>query len=530
MTDELVLTDNFNFSKYIDNVEDYDPILYIGYVTEVSGLEVISNGPCAQKGEICTIKLHNGTSVLAEVVALKQNSVKLTVFGLTEGIEIGCEVIASGKPLQVPVGWNLLGRTIDATGKPCDGLGELIPADYYPAICPAPDAMTKLEINRRITTGVRAIDSMLTIGKGQRIGVFAGSGVGKSTLLSMIARNTDADINVIGLIGERGREVLDFINRDLGVEGMKRSVVVVAKGDEPAICRLRAAQVCTAIAEYFRDQGKDVMLMMDNVTRFAKAQREISISSGEVPAQRGYPPSVFDSIPKLLERTGTNDKGSITAIYAVLVDGDDMNEPIADTVRGVLDGHIVLSRRLADSYHYPAIDVLQSISRIANRVSGKITKKAVGRVRELMAVYQNNAQMINAGIYQMGTSAAIDEAINKHDEIEEFLKQEEYEPSSIKETLDMLSSLTGIEIPAEEYAECPNAGAKSAAQLSDEKIRAEGMNTEKMKELGQKINAVIPDSTGTGASGALGGAFGSDGTASGFNTGLSGSGNSSGAL
>lgn len=478
--EELNLTDNFNFSKYIDSVEDYDPILYIGYVTEVNGLEVISKGPCAQKGEICTIKLHNGQEILAEVVALKDAFVKLTVFGLTDGIEIGCEVTASGKPLQVPVGWNLLGRTIDATGKPCDGLGELGVTSYYPAVCAAPDAMTKIEINRRITTGVRAIDSMLTIGKGQRIGVFAGSGVGKSTLLSMIARNTDADINVIGLIGERGREVLDFINRDLGIEGMKRSVVVVAKGDEPAICRLRAAQVCTAIAEYFRDQGKDVMLMMDNVTRFAKAQREISISSGEVPAQRGYPPSVFDSIPKLLERTGTNDKGSITAIYAVLVDGDDMNEPIADTVRGVLDGHIVLSRRLADSYHYPAIDVLQSISRLSGRVSGPVTKKAVGRVRELMSIYQNNAQMINAGIYTKGSSATIDEAIDKHDEIEAFLKQEEYEPSSIKDTLDMLSSLTGMEIPASEYEEIPNLGAKSAAQIADEKA------------MGQKVNKSIP--------------------------------------
>ena len=465
--EELVLKDNFDFSKYVESVRDFDPILYIGYVTEVNGLEVISKGPCAQKGEICTIKLNDGSELLAEVVALKDAYVKLTVYGLTDGIEIGCEVVASGKPLQVPVGWSLLGRTIDATGKPCDSLGELIPESYYPAVKPAPDAMTKLEINRRITTGVRAIDSMLTIGKGQRIGVFAGSGVGKSTLLSMIARNTDADINVIGLIGERGREVLDFINRDLGVEGMKRSVVVVAKGDEPAICRLRAAQVCTAIAEYFRDQGKDVMLMMDNVTRFAKAQREISISSGEVPAQRGYPPSVFDSIPKLLERTGTNDKGTITAIYAVLVDGDDMNEPIADTVRGVLDGHIVLSRSLADSYHYPAIDVLQSISRLSKRVSGIQTMKAVGKVRELMAVYHNNAKMINNGIYEKGNSPQIDAAIDSHDAIEDFLKQEEYQPCTIKDTLDMLSSLTGIEIPLSEYSEIPRLTVNSEAKMPE---------------------------------------------------------------
>ena len=467
--EELLLKDNFNFSKYIDTIVDYDPILYIGYVVAVNGLDVTSKGPCAQKGEICSIKLDDGSEIMAEVVALREEYVKLTVFGLTDGIEVGCEVVASGKPLQVPVGWSLLGRTIDATGKPCDGLGEIIPESYYPAVKPAPDAMTKKEISRRITTGVRAIDSMLTIGKGQRIGVFAGSGVGKSTLLSMIARNTDADINVIGLIGERGREVRDFIDRDLGHEGMKRSVVVVARGDEPAISRLRAAQVCTAIAEYFRDQGKDVMLMMDNVTRFAKAQREISVSSGEVPAQRGYPPSVFDSIPKLLERTGTNAFGTITAIYAVLVDGDDMNEPIADTVRGVLDGHVILSRRLADSFHYPAIDILQSVSRLSKRVSGKNTQKAVGKIRELMAVYRNNSQMINAGIYQKGTSPDIDEAIENHDPIEAFLRQEEYEPCSMEDTLSGLSELSGIEIPSDEYVEEPCRGMKSAAQIADEK-------------------------------------------------------------
>lgn len=506
---ELLLKDNFNFSKYIDTVEDYDPILYIGYVTEVNGLEVISKGPCAQKGEICSIKLDDGSLLMAEVVALKDSYVKLTVFGLTDGIEVGCEVVASGKPLQVPVGWNLLGRTIDATGMPCDGLGELNPSAYYPAVKPAPDAMTKKEIKRRITTGVRSIDAMLTIGKGQRIGVFAGSGVGKSTLLSMIARNTDADINVIGLIGERGREVLDFINRDLGVEGMKRSVVIVAKGDEPAICRLRAAQVCTAIAEYFRDQGKDVMLMMDNVTRFAKAQREISISSGEVPAQRGYPPSVFDSIPKLLERTGTNDKGSITAIYAVLVDGDDMNEPIADTVRGVLDGHIVLSRSLADSYHYPAIDVLESISRLSKRVTGKMTQKAVGKIRELMAVYQNNLRMINTGIYEKGTSPKIDEAIDAHEGIEEFLKQEEYEPCPMKETLDWLSRLSGVEIPLDEYRENPQESLENSLQNQGGQIQSgkdfskqfypEQIQGEQIKSgevLGQHINTEIPSETG----------------------------------
>ena len=455
MEQEESIYSHFKFSKYLDQIKNSEPIKYIGHVCTVKGLEILSKGPCAKIGEICTIKKSDGTEVLSEVVGLNENIVKLTVYGLTDGIEIGCEVIASGETLKVPVGYSLLGRTINAVGKPCDNLGEIIPETYYPAVQIAPDAMTKLEINKRITTGVRAIDSMLTIGKGQRIGIFAGSGVGKSTIMGMIARNTNADINVIGLIGERGREVLDFINRDLGPEGMKRSVVVVAKGDEPAICKMRAAQVCTAVAEFFRDKGKDVMLMMDNVTRFAKAQGEICLSSGEAPAQRGYPSSVFDSIPKLLERTGTNDKGSITAFYAVLVDGDDMDEPISDCVRGVLDGHIVLSRKLASNFHYPAIDVLQSISRLSRRVTGEKTCLAVGKIRTLMSVYQTNAVMINSGIYQKGTSPSIDEAISKHEQIEEFLKQKEYEKVTMEDTLKSLSILSEIEIPLEEYSETP---------------------------------------------------------------------------
>ena len=455
MEQEDSIYSHFKFSKYLDQIKNSEPIKYIGHVCTVKGLEILSKGPCAKIGEICTIKKSDGTEVLSEVVGLNENIVKLTVYGLTDGIEIGCEVIASGETLKVPVGYSLLGRTINAVGKPCDNLGEIIPETYYPAVQTAPDAMTKLEINKRITTGVRAIDSMLTIGKGQRIGIFAGSGVGKSTIMGMIARNTNADINVIGLIGERGREVLDFINRDLGPEGMKRSIVIVAKGDEPAICKMRAAQVCTAVAEFFRDQGKDVMLMMDNVTRFAKAQGEICLSSGEAPAQRGYPSSVFDSIPKLLERTGTNDKGSITAFYAVLVDGDDMDEPISDCVRGVLDGHIVLSRKLASNFHYPAIYVLQSVSRLSRRVTGEKTRLAVGKIRTLMSIYQTNAVMINSGIYQKGTSPSIDEAISKHEQIEEFLKQKEYEKVTMEETLKSLSVLSEIEIPPEEYCETP---------------------------------------------------------------------------
>ena len=460
-------TKEFNFTKYLSSVVDAETILYIGRVTAVRGLEIESEGPRSVIGEMCTIKLSDGTKLLAEVVGLEEKKVRLTAFGDTKGIEVGCEVIASGSVLQVPVGMSLLGRTIDATGKPVDGLGELVPETYYPAVADPPPAMSRRDINRRVTTGVRAIDSLLTVGRGQRIGIFAGSGVGKSTLLSMIARNTDADINVIGLIGERGREVLDFINRDLGKEGLKRSVIVVATGDQPSICRLRAAYVCTAVAEYFRDKGKDVMLMLDSVTRFAQAQREIGLANGEPAAQKGYPPSVFDLIPKLLERTGTNDKGSITAFYTVLVDGDDMNEPITDKVRGTLDGHIVLNRALAQAYHYPAIDVLQSISRLSKRVTGKQTQKACGKLRSLMAAYQQRETMITSGIYQKGTSPEIDQAIELHGAIEEFLKQEEYDPCPMKETLEKLSALTGIEIPEEEFAISPGINNPTTAQIVD---------------------------------------------------------------
>lgn len=445
----------FNFVKYLEKVIDAETILYRGTVTAVRGLEIESEGPRSVIGEMCTIKLRDGSSLLAEVVGLEGKTVRLTAFGDTKGLEVGCEVIGSGNVLQVPVGMSLLGRVIDATGHACDDGGEIVPETYYPAIANPPDPLTKAPINKRIRTGVRAIDSLLTVGKGQRLGIFAGSGIGKSTLLSMIARNTDADINVIGLIGERGREVLDFINRDLGKEGLKKSVVVIATSDQPSICRLRAAYVCTAIAEYFRDKGKDVILMMDSVTRFAHAQREIGLANGEPPAQKGYPPSVFDMIPKLLERSGTNDKGTITAFYTVLVDGDDLNEPITDKVRGTLDGHIVLSRALANINHYPAIDVMQSISRLSKRVSGPQTLKAISKIKTYLGTYYKNETIITTGIYEMGKSADIDEAIEKFPLIDEFLKQEEYELSTIEDMLKALSQITGIEIPEEEYCEQP---------------------------------------------------------------------------
>ncbi len=445
------------FDKYIKTVNRTETIKYRGVITAVKGLMIESKGPRSVMGEICKIEIPSSrTTLLAEVVGLEDTTVRLMAFGDTKGIEVGNEVIASGHVLEVPVGSGLLGRVIDATGKPYDEKGDVDAFDYYPAIASPPNPMERKPVNKRIVTGVRAIDSLLAVGKGQRIGIFAGSGVGKSTLMGMIARNTNADVNVIGLVGERGREVKDFINRDLGEEGLKRSVLVVSTSDQPSIARLRAAYVTTAIAEYFRDQGKDVMLMIDSVTRFAHAQREIGLATGEPPAQRGYPPSVFDMLPKLLERTGTNSKGSITAFYTVLVDGDDMDEPIADKVRGTLDGHIVLRRSLAQKQHYPAIDVLSSISRLHKRVTGPVTLKAVQRVKRWMADYASQEEMILAGVYQKGNSPEIDEAIDKHPAIEEFLCQEEKDHCTIEDTLQKLSDLSGIEIPEEEYQESPS--------------------------------------------------------------------------
>lgn len=442
------------FDKYINTIERTEPIKYTGSVIAVKGLMIECNGPRSVIGEICTIHVDSlKANVLAEVVGLEDNVIRLMAFGETRGIEIGSVVVASGHVLEVPVGKQLLGRVIDATGKPYDGKGEILPETYYPALNNPPNPMSRKSIDRRVVTGVRAIDSLLTVGKGQRLGIFAGSGVGKSTLLSTIARNTSADINVIALIGERGREVKDFIENDLGEEGLKRSVLVVATSDTPSIARLRAAYVATAIAEYFRDQGKDVMMLFDSVTRFAHAQREIGLATGEPPAQRGYPPSVFDMLPKLLERTGTNDKGSITAFYTVLVDGGDMDEPIADKVRGTLDGHIVLSRELAGKQHYPAIDMLTSISRLAKRVSGINTNKAVQRLKKWIALYSEQEDFIKLGVYQRGNSTEIDEAIEHHEELEDFLCQDTHEHLTIEDTLQRLSQVSGIEIPEEEYAE-----------------------------------------------------------------------------
>ncbi len=440
------------FDKYLTRVEKTETIHCTGFVISVKGMLIESNGPQSIIGEICSISIPTSdTSVLAEVVGLNDKIVQLMAYGETTGIEVGSSVVSTGSVLEVGVSPDLLGRVLDATGKSYDKKPDIITDTYYPVVSSPPDPLDRKPIDKRIVTGVRAIDAFLAIGKGQRMGVFAGSGVGKSTILGMIARNTNADVNVIALIGERGREVIDFIQRDLGEEGLKRSVVIAATSDQSPLCRLRGAYTATAIAEYFRDQGKDVMLMFDSVTRFARAQREIGLSIGEPPAQRGYTPSVFETLPKLLERSGTSSKGTITGFYTVLVDGDDMDEPISDTVRGILDGHIVLSRSLAQAYHFPAIDILGSISRLANRVSGVKTKEAVASIRKLMAAYAESEDMITVGAYQKGSNATIDAAINAHDAINTFLVQDEFEHTSIEDTMNGLSTLTNILIPHEEW-------------------------------------------------------------------------------
>jgi flagellum-specific ATP synthase len=434
------------FSKYVDAVQEAQTIMCVGYVFRVQGLLIESRGPQAVIGEVCVITIR-GEDVRAEVVGLSDTVVRLMVYGETAGVEIGSRVKATGELLSVPCSPGLLGRILGPTGEAIDGKGGIAANVRYPALAQAPPALSRPPVKKRVITGIRAIDAFLAAGQGQRMGIFAGSGVGKSTFQGMLARNTSADVNVIALIGERGRELNDFIQQSLGEEGLRRSVVIVATSDQSAIARLRGAYIAAAVAEYFRDRGMNVMLLFDSLTRFARAQREIGLSTGEAPAQRGYTPSVFDILPKLLERSGSTEKGSITAFYTVLVDGDDMDEPISDNVRGILDGHIVLSRRLASRGHYPAIDILQSISRLAGEVSGEQTKKAVRAVRALIADYAELEDMINAGAYKSGSNPAVDAAIEKHDAVTAFLTQEIDERSTLAETLSALSELAAVEIP-----------------------------------------------------------------------------------
>ncbi|MBE5836305.1 flagellar protein export ATPase FliI [Butyrivibrio sp.] len=409
-----------------------------GKVVNVIGLTIESAGPDAKLGDICLIypkKKDSDTGnenqpkpAMAEVVGFKDNHVQLMPYENTSGIGNGSIVENTDSPLRVNVGDGLLGKTLDGLGR-IDGTsyGKGVALEggvAYSVENQPPDPMTRDPISDVLPLGVKAVDGLLTVGKGQRIGIFAGSGVGKSTLLGMFARNTQADINVIALIGERGREVREFIERDLGEEGMRRSIVVCATSDKPALERLKAAKTATSIAEYFRDKGKDVLLMMDSLTRFSMAQREIGLASGEPPVSRGYPPSVYAEMPKLLERAGKSRTGSITGLYTVLVDGDDMNEPITDTARGILDGHIVLNRKLAQKNHYPAIDVLASISRCMSAIADPEHKKAAGKLKNVLATYNDAEDLINIGAYRSGANKNIDYAVSKIELVNSFLMQE----------------------------------------------------------------------------------------------------------
>ncbi|MDR3710574.1 MAG: flagellar protein export ATPase FliI [Capsulimonadaceae bacterium] len=433
-----------DLSRYRGIIRQLDPVRSNGVVTQVIGLVVESTGPAAQIGEICEIRSkRNQLATMAEVVGFKSNRVLLMPLGEMEGIRAGAEVVGTDHTQQVIVGDHLLGRVLDGLGEPMDGKGGIrcLGAKSYKVNAVPPDALSRRRITDQLCVGVRALDGVLSVGKGQRVGIFSGSGVGKSTLLGMIARNTSADINVICLTGERGREVREFIEEDLGEEGLRRSVLVIATSDKPPLVRLKAALVATTIAEYFRDEGKDVMLMMDSVTRLAMAQREVGLAVGEPPATRGYTPSVFALLPRILERSGTSDKGTITGLYTVLVDGDDMNEPIADTVRGILDGHVILSRALAAQNHYPAIDIASSVSRVMPQITSSSQRTIAGRLRAVLAAYKEAEDLINIGAYADGSNPRIDEAKRLIESVRGFLQQEIHEYSDLASTLQRLEGI-----------------------------------------------------------------------------------------
>jgi type III secretion system H+-transporting two-sector ATPase len=429
---------SMQLARYFDEIDRASSVCIRGRVTEVVGLVVKAALPQAFMGELCLIQnARSNVATKAEVVGFHSGQVLLMPIGDLTNIGPQSEVTGTGDCLRVSVGESLLGRVLNGLGEPIDTefLGPLKCSVEYPVYNKPPDPMRRQRVTKPVSIGVRAIDALLTCGEGQRIGLFAAAGVGKSTLLGMIARNTEADINVITLVGERGREVRDFLEHDLGPEGLKRSVVVCATSNESSLVRLKAAYVGTAIAEYFRDQGKKVMLMMDSVTRFARAQREVGLACGEPPARAGYTPSVFSELPKLLERAGNSDRGSITAFYTVLVAGDDMNEPVADEVRSILDGHFILSRDLAAQGHYPAIDVLQSVSRVMSAVSDIEHRKVANRMRDVLATYEKQKDLILIGAYQKGSDPRVDDALSKIDRVNAFLRQETSSNSSFSQTL-----------------------------------------------------------------------------------------------
>jgi len=418
----------FDATRYLEDLHDVDLVRTNGKVSQVIGTVIESNGPPMAIGETASITYRRTAApVLGEAVGFRDAKVLLMPLGELGGIAAGSDVVALGKPLQVGLSDGLLGRVLDGLGRPIDGKGPITEARRAEVGGTPPSALLRRRVTEPLGVGVRAIDGLLTVGKGQRVGIFAGSGVGKSTVLGMIARNTAADVNVIALVGERGKEVRDFLERDLGEAGLKRSVVIVATSDQPALVRIKAAFVATRVAEYFRDNGLDVMLMMDSVTRFAMAQREVGLAIGEPTTTRGYTPSVFALLPKLLERTGTSQHGTITALYTVLVDGDDMNEPVADAVRSILDGHVVLSRKLAAANHYPAIDVLGSVSRVMPDVVAPSHMSSASAVRDILATYREAEDLINIGAYVPGSNPRVDHALARIDQVKSFQRQGIYE-------------------------------------------------------------------------------------------------------
>ena len=435
------MTKNIDLVKYKDAIKDLNTYRIYGRVVEVIGLIVESLGPDSKIGDVCLIyPSKSKEAIKAEVVGFKNNRIILMPLGELGAIGPGCDVVNTGSPLMIKVGTQLLGRVLNGLGEPIDG-GKL-PFGLKPYMTnqKPPNPLKRPRITEPIHLGVRAIDALLTVGKGQRMGIFSGSGIGKSTLLGMIAKYTSADINVIALIGERGREVKEFIEKDLGEEGLKKSVIVVATSDQPALVRIKGAIIATSIAEYFRDSGLNVNLMMDSVTRYAMSLREVGLAIGEPPATKGYTPTVFADLPKLLERSGNSELGSITALYTVLVDADDMNEPIADAVRGILDGHIVLDRKIAQRGHYPAIDILQSVSRLMIDIVSKEHNKSSENLKRLLAIYRESEDLINIGAYKNGTNPLIDKAIKYHTTIEEFTKQEINEHCVFEESIDKIIS------------------------------------------------------------------------------------------
>ncbi|MDR1531060.1 MAG: flagellar protein export ATPase FliI [Clostridiales bacterium] len=427
-----------DFRKYQAALER-DYIRKLGRVSQVVGLTIESAGPDISVGSTCIIHSSRGR-IISEVVGFKGSSILLMPLGDVAGIGPGSVVEAANAPVTIKISDEMLGRVLDGLGQPMDGKGP-ITGGSFPISNPPPDPLFRNRIHEPLVLGVKTIDGLLTIGKGQRVGIFAGSGVGKSTLMGMIARNTSAEVNVIGLVGERGREVREFLEKDLGEEGLKRSVVVIASSDKPPLVRAKAAQVATAVAEYFRDKGRDVLLLMDSLTRYAMALREIGLAIGEPPVSKGYTPSVFSTMPKLLERAGNSDKGSITGLYTVLVDADDMTEPVTDAARSILDGHIVLARKIANRNQYPAIDVLASVSRVMTDIIGPEHKKAAGAIKKSMAVYSDSEDLINIGAYVKGSSADIDDALSKHGAIMAFLTQGVEEKVAFEDTLAEMNKI-----------------------------------------------------------------------------------------